>query len=139
MPIEVFVDAGAWVAVGDVRDQHHALASRYYSELLKQKRSLITTNLVVAEAYVLILRSSGHMSALRFLNSVRYSSFITRVYSTAALEAQAETILRRYADQDFSLTDAVSFTLMRERGISAAFAFDSHFATMGFTLVPPPL
>jgi predicted nucleic acid-binding protein len=49
---------------------------------------------------------------------------------------QAEEILRRYAEQDFSLVDAVSFAVMRERGIAEAFAFDRHFLIAGFTLVP---
>lgn len=31
---------------------------------------------------------------------------------------------------------AVSFAVMRQRGIGAAFAFDRHFRTAGFDLVP---
>ena len=34
--------------------------------------------------------------------------------------------------RDLSLVDAVSFDLMRRRGISRAFAFDRHFAEAGF-------
>jgi len=58
------------------------------------------------------------------------------VYSNPDIEAQAEAILRHYSDQDFSYTDAVSFAVMRQRGIAEAFAFDNHFLTAGFTLVP---
>ena len=49
---------------------------------------------------------------------------------------QAKEILRLYADQDFSLADAVSFALMQQRNITEAFAFDRHFLTAGFMLQP---
>jgi predicted nucleic acid-binding protein len=133
---EVFVDAGAWIALGDRGDQHHRAATDAYRGLLGDKTVLVTTNLVVAEAYILVRRAAGHQTAMRFLGSLRESSRLVRVYSSAALEAAVEEILGRYADQDFSLADAVSFVVMRERKIDEAFAFDRHFLTAGFRLVP---
>jgi uncharacterized protein len=133
---EVFVDAGAWVAIGDVSDHYHRAAAELWGRLLQDRQLLVTTNLVVAESYSLILRGAGHREAMRFLRSLRQSSRVLRLYSTAELEAQAEEILARYSDHDFSLVDAVSFAAMRQRGISTAFAFDRHFRTAGFDLVP---
>jgi hypothetical protein len=52
------------------------------------------------------------------------------------LEFKAEKILEKYQDQDFSYTDAVSFAAMREFKIGKAFAFDSHFSTAGFAIIP---
>jgi predicted nucleic acid-binding protein len=40
--------------------------------------------------------------------------------------------LARFADQKFSLTDAVSFEVMRRRSLRHAFAFDAHFQVAGF-------
>jgi hypothetical protein len=74
---------------------------------------------------------------MRFLDSMRQSSRLTKVYADAGLEAEAEKLLRRYADQDFSLTDAVSFAVMQQRDIAEAFAFDNHFVTAGFLIVSP--
>ena len=34
-----------------------------------------------------------------------------------------------YADQVFSMVDAVSFAIMQQRGIIEAFGFDRHFVT----------
>jgi predicted nucleic acid-binding protein len=133
---EIFVDTGAWIAISDQRDQHYAIAVRLYPRLLEQYRTLVTTNLVIAEAYVMIRRAGGHQPAMRFLDSIRRSSRILKIYSDEALEEQAEDILRRYEDQDFSFTDAVSFAVMGQRGIAEAFAFDQHFLTAGFVLVP---
>jgi predicted nucleic acid-binding protein len=43
--------------------------------------------------------------------------------------------LARFRDQRFSLTDAVSFEVMRRARIRAAFAFDSDFVRAGFELL----
>jgi len=136
MTQEIFVDTGAWVALADVRDQHHQRASAVYPSLLKRYR-LVTHNLIVAEAYILIRLALGHAAAITFLDSLS-SPRILLVRSDAALEADAVKILKKYRDQTFSYADAVSFALMRRRGINEAFAFDKHFATAGFICVPPP-
>jgi len=131
----VFVDTGAWYALADRTDQHHTRAVKKYPALLKQHPHLTTTNLVVAETYILIRRALGHQSAISFLNNLSSSPRITKIYSDTTLEFKAEKILAKYQDQDFSYTDAVSFAAMRELKIGKAFAFDSHFVTAGFTTV----
>jgi predicted nucleic acid-binding protein len=132
---ETFVDTGAWLALSDRSDQSHASAQVTFAVLLRSGSRLVTTNLVIAETYTLIRRRVGQNAALRFLQSTRASPRLERVYSTMSLEMNAEAILNRYADQDFSFVDAVSFALMQERGIAQAFAFDHHFLTCGFLLV----
>ena len=138
MPREVFVDAGAWIGIGDAGDQYHRAATEAYRDLLRQARTLVTTNLVIAEAYIAIRRAAGHRTAIRFLDTLNASSRVVKIYSDAALEGQAEEILRRYADQEFSLVDAVSFATMHQRRLHEAFGFDRHFLTAGFVLLPAP-
>jgi len=134
---ELFVDAGAWIALADADDQHHQLAAQAYPDLLRRYRRLVTTNLAIAEAYIVIRRALGHTAAMAFLDGLSASPRIEKVYSDPMLEAEAERILRQHADQDFSYVDAVSFALMHHRGLTDAFAFDQHFATAGFVCVPP--
>jgi predicted nucleic acid-binding protein len=135
---EIFVDSGGWVALADTRDQFHSEAIGAYPQVLQQWKRLVTTDLVIAEAYNMIRRRLGHAAGIRFLESLRRSLRLVKVYCDAALETQAEAILRRYDDQDFSFADAVSFAVMQERGIAEAFAFDRHFLAAGFALVPAP-
>lgn len=131
----VFVDTGAWLALIDRDDQHHQEASALYRELLEQHIPLLTTNLVVAETYNLVRRRVSYKAAMQFLQALRNSARLSRVYSNASLEKEAETILARFSDQDFSFVDAVSFALMNQVDVRQAFAFDKHFIIAGFELL----
>ena len=132
----IFVDTGAWYALADRTDHHHTRAIKKYPALLKQYPHLTTTNLVVAETYILIRRALGYQPAISFLQNLSSSPRITKIYSDTTLEIKAVKILEKFQDQDFSYTDAVSFAAMRELKIGNAFAFDSHFATAGFITIP---
>lgn len=135
-PESVFVDTGAWLALADKDDAHHGKAEALFPALLKTCRQLATSNMVVAESYILILRGLGHDAAVQFLESINSSPRIIRTCSTAGIERAAEELLKKYDDQNFSYTDAVSFALMRQQKIKKAFSFDKHFQTMGFVMVP---
>ncbi len=135
MSREVFVDTSAWIAISDAGDKYHSSATTAYAALLKERRLLVTTNLVIAETYILIRRRGRHAQAVRWLQSVNSSPRLRKVWSNASLEAQAEEVLVKHADQDYSYTDAVSFVVMREEGIEEAFTFDRHFGTMEFRVI----
>ena len=132
----VFVDTSAWLALADKRDKYHAMATAVYPHLLQQNPRLVTTNLVVAETFTLIRHRLGYKPGIHFLRSLRQSQRLVRVYADESLEVEAEQILGQYVDQDFSLTDAVSFVVMRGHELDQAFAFDHHFQVMGFSLTP---
>jgi hypothetical protein len=53
-----------------------------------------------------------------------------------AVEQQAWKIFARHDRSGFSYADCTSFAAMQLLGLGAAFAFDSHFAEMGFQMVP---
>lgn len=132
----LFVDTGAWFALADESDKHHDQAVNIYPDLLKGSHHLTTTNMVVAETYILIRRVIGHQPANRFLQNIGGSPRVLKIYSDYTLEEIAEDILMQYDNHDFSYTDAVSFAVMKENGIKKAFTFDQHFVTAGFTIVP---
>lgn len=136
MPPYLFVDTGAWLALADADDRHHMAATQAFSVVAQRRLNLVTTNLVVAEAYAGIRRRLRYGAAVAFLDRIARASRLDRVYSTPELEETAESILRQYADQDFSYTDAVSFAVMRQRAIEEAFTFDQHFVAAGFAAVP---
>ena len=132
----LFIDTGAWFALNDSRDQYHAVAKQNYQLLWQQYQPWVTTHLVIAETYALIRYRGGYRPAMNFLQTVTSNSQIVRIHVTTTTEKAAIATLQQYSDQDFTLVDAVSFAVMREQGISEAFAFDHHFMIAGFRLVP---
>lgn len=131
----IFVDTGAWFALADEDDAHHKDAASIFPSLLQSYKELVTSNLVVAESYILILKGLGHNAAVDFLDHMNGSPRIKRLHATSDIEKEAEEILKRYIDQDFSYTDAVSFSIMNKFKIKKAFTYDKHFQTMGFVMV----
>lgn len=132
----IFVDTGAWHAVNVPGDRHHLEAVRFYKDILKKNRALVTTNLVAAETHAGLIKARGRTVALKYLSLLDSSSRLRLVHSTRDLEESAFCILVKYQDQQFSYCDAVSFAVMKELGIKDAFAFDRHFETAGFRRLP---
>lgn len=130
------MDTGGWVAVADRSDQYHSEAAAFYRNVFSRYHRLITTELVLAEGYALLRRGMGTGPAVRWMDSLLASSRVEIVFADVGLLRQGRSLLARYADQDFSLTDAVSFAVMRQRGVREAFSFDKHFITAGFRCVP---
>ncbi len=132
----LFVDTSAWVAVTDSSDQFHDPAAAFYRQVFTGYDRLVTTSLVLAETYALLRRGLATGQVLHWLDSLLGSARVEVTHTDRGLIDRARSLLARYEDQTFSLTDAVSFTVMRERRIREAFAFDQHFRTVGFALVP---
>ena len=136
MAAELFVDTSAWYALALSKDPAHAPLARALRERVAKGVRVVTTNLVVAETHALLLRRVGRGPAEAFARVVRGSPNLV-VGSTPDVETAAlDEWIGRFADQDFSLTDAVSFAVMAERGIREALTQDRHFATAGFVMVP---
>ena len=132
----IFVDSSAWIALADKDDSHHKQAASSYPLIFKNHKTLITRNLVVAETYIVLLKELGHKAAIEFLERIKASPRILKIFSNENMEAEAEGILVKYIDQEFSYVDAVSFVIMKRQKIRRAFCFDKHFVTAGFMNVP---
>ena len=132
----LLVDSGAWYALADRSDRHHRQAIEFYRQIFKEFQQLITTNLIIAETYTLIRRALGHAPGVSFLNNLSASPRVMMVFSDQEIEKNAQEIIRRNKDQDFSYTDAVSFALMRQKNITQAFTFDQYFKSAGFDVRP---
>ena len=135
MAQELFIDASAWVALAHTKDNDHEAAKETYARTLQEYQKFVTTNLVVAETHALLLRRMGYSPAIQFLDVLEKSSRVLYVYSAKDLEDEAGEILRKYKDHAFSYADAVSFAVMKQRGITDVFTYDQHFRAMGFRIV----
>lgn len=132
-PRTVFVDSSAFFAALDRRDARHRDASRCFQQLSNDGRSLLTSNLVIAESHGLMLRKLGRNIAAAWLEQ---SADLNVVFEDETDNEAAREIVFRYDDKDFSYTDALSFVLMERLGIGVAFAFDDDFRQYGLDVIP---
>lgn len=123
--MRILVDTGAWYALADTSDAHHAAAVACYDRHY-QADELVTTVPIVAETFTLLTAHLGHHAAHTWWQTFRETG-IRCLLTTGEDLARASQILDRFQDQDFSLTDCLTFSLMDRLGIETVFSFDHHF------------
>ena len=128
-----FLDTSAVLALMNPKDEQHGRARGAFDRLATQRAALLTTSLVLVEIYALLGRRLG-LAAVRAFRSDLAPLAETMWVDEPTFESGLDLPLAR-KKRDLSLVDAVSFLVMRQRGIEHAFAFDSHFEEEGFSLV----
>ena len=133
----VFLDTSGWFAALNPKEAKHGPALAAYRQWIEGGDQLVTTNLVVAEMQILLMRFRGADEGLRFIDSLHQDPTHDVVFVDRELERTAvDRWLRKFRDQRLSLADAVSFEVMRSRRIEQVLALDEHFELAGFELVP---
>ncbi len=132
----IFVDTGALVGRYLPADQHHEQAVQGWKRVQSERIPFITSNLVLSETLTLLGRFAGYRFAAQTGRLIYALPASCLVRSDRDDERQAVELLEKYADQDISFCDCVSFVLMRKRGVSEVFGFDRHFQSAGFRLWP---
>jgi predicted nucleic acid-binding protein len=130
------VDTGALLALANPRDRYHEAALQIARRFIGQGGRFVGTTLVLAELHGHLLRYRPPAAAVAVLRAVTAD----RVYdwrdaNTEMVDAALNAWMDRFPDQRFSLTDAVTFELMRRERLTEAFAFDDHFRVAGFRLL----
>jgi uncharacterized protein len=132
---ELFIDTSAWYSLVVRSHPDHERLSAALRARVERRVRIVTSNLIVAESHVLIMRRAGIAAALRFVQVVRASPNVVVSSNPRLEDAAVNDWLMRYAEQPFSMVDAVSFAIMAERGTRAALTLDRHFATAGYEIV----
>lgn len=125
----MLIDTSGFFSLHDQAEKHHARAGELYLE----RRFRLTTSYVLAEYVALALvRGLSHEKVLTFSAEVLTDASIEIVWVSEALHTEAVELMRARLDKTYSLCDAVSFVLMRGRGITEALTTDKHFVQEGF-------
>ncbi len=132
----LFVDTSAWYPLADAgHPDHESVADELRARIVEGAR-IVTTDLVVAETHVLLLRRAGRRAAMAFLEAIRQAPNQIEYATPQRVETAVSRWLNAFVDQSFTFADAVSFAVMDELGIRDALTLDRHFATAGFVMVP---
>ena len=133
---EVFVDTSAIYAALVADDQAHSEARAGLARLGREGAVLVTHSFVIQETVALLQARSGIDAVRRFDDEVLPALAV--VWVTDSLYQRSMAALLAVSSRRVSLTDWMSFEVMRDRGIQRAFAFDKHFRQQGFELVTEP-
>jgi uncharacterized protein len=131
----IFIDTGAILARHLQRDQHHRRALPIWAEFAASHERCLTSNFVLDECITLLARRAGYRFAGEVARSLYKSSVLEVLRPELDDELAALVLFEKYADQEVSFTDCVSFSLMRSHRIKRVFCFDRHFADAGFEVI----
>jgi predicted nucleic acid-binding protein len=127
----VFADAFDYFALANPKDSGHTRALRFSEQFTG---TVVTTQFVLTEVADGLARPAHWRAWFLELHDqllinprVRIVPFSGELY-TAGLELYA-----RRPDKEWSLTDCVSFVVMRRDAITEALTGDRHFEQAGFT------
>ncbi len=128
---DAYVDTSAFIAFMDASDTYHARFRRLFAD---PPAVVVTSSLVIAEGHGWFLRRFDRVRALQFLAMVDDMPFLdVRPVGTHELQGAA-ALLRRFADQNLTLADAVGLHLLRGGAIASCWSTDRHLGLAGVPL-----
>jgi predicted nucleic acid-binding protein len=129
--IEGYVDTSALIAFVDRSDTHNPL----FRQLFSDPPALVTTTLVIAEGHAWFLRRYDRHRALQFLSMVEVMKPLRVLGTSAHDQAAGINFLRKFSDQDLTMTDAIGLHVMAIKNVQHCWSTDFHLGLTGVPLV----
>jgi uncharacterized protein len=125
----MILDTSGLLALFHRSEPHHPEAAALYDNGNRR----FTHNYILAE-FIPLATARGFRRdlALEFTLRLLAAPEVETIWITESLHRQAMDLLDAREDKGYSLCDAVSFVLMRQRGIVEALTTDHHFEQEGF-------
>ena len=131
----VFVDTSAWLALINEADTDHVKAKTIRDNLLRSKKRFIVTDYIIVEIANSLCKTRWRSHAVKLINSIRETDSIEVVEIDKEILGNAWNMYSTRTDKEWSLTDCVSFVVMKKHGIRDAFTNDLHFEQAGFYIL----
>jgi uncharacterized protein len=126
----VFADTWYFLALVNANDAGH---SRTVAFTKSWNGQIVSSSWVLTEfADALAGTSRGRAEFLSTLNDLRADPDFTVVPTDDQLWERGRSLYEQRQDKQWSLTDCISFVIMRERGLLEALTADHHFEQAGF-------
>lgn len=126
----VFADSFYYLSLINADDASHDLAIAWSRELF---RPVVTTAWVITEVADGLAAPRWRAAFLTFFGELQLDPELTILPPTKDLFDQGLELYARRRDKDWSLTDCISFVVMKQYGITEALTGDHHFEQAGFT------
>jgi len=132
----VFLDTGFIIALESADDQHHRAAKQYWSDFGNDPAPLVTTSYVFDEVVTFFNNRGHHAKAVETGRYLLDSPSLQVVHVDQELLQDGWRIFVRNDDKRYSLTDCISFVVMKRFRLKIALTFDKHFSQAGFERKP---
>ncbi len=126
---EVFVDAFYFIALLNPSDRFHSAAVEA-TKVLKSR--LLTTTWVLMEVADALSAPSIRQTVHRFLRQIADDDNMQVVEANSQWYTRGLELYGNRSDKSWSLTDCISFQVMKDRRIEEALTGDRHFIQAGF-------
>lgn len=127
--MNVFADTAFYIAFTNPHDDLHAVAANYAKGYFDE---ITTTEYVILELGNRLSRAEDKPAFLSLLSEIQSDPATTMIPADSSLLEKGLDLFANRLDKDWSLTDCISFVVMREGGISEALTGDHHFEQAGF-------
>ena len=131
----LFLDTSFVIALLSEDDGSHLTAAAEWRRQTRARSKIMVTEYIVLETVNFLISRNQRAQAIDAGVLLRNED-VDYVSVDDTLFDDGWRYLIRYKDKHFSLTDCVSFVVMKRRGISQALTFDHHFAQAGFEILP---
>ena len=128
----VFADTSFYLAVLNPRDLAHAKALQVGDSL---HRPVVLTDFILLELGNALSSVGQRELFSRLVPSLRSRPNVRIVPATRDLLDRGLDLFSRRRDKEWSLTDCISFVVMREEGLTDALTTDHHFKQAGFRVL----
>ena len=126
----MLIDTSGFLCRYQRKDLYHEKAV----ELFDSATHRLTSNYILAEYAALAqVRGIPRRQIIDFSEQILADDTMEIVWVDKIVHLQAVELLKQRSDKTYSLCDAVSFVLMREKQITDALTTDRHFEQESFT------
>lgn len=126
---QVFADTSFYAAIVSRRDQLHARAKEAASKI---SGPIVTTEFVLVETANFCTDGLRRTVYLQLVANLRKAPEVEIIPATSADFQRGLELFGARPDKDWSLTDCISFVVMRERELTEALTADRNFTQAGF-------
>jgi predicted nucleic acid-binding protein len=125
-----FADTSYYIALVSADDDAHGRAAAYTAAF---DGSIVTTAWVLNELANHLAKPPNRALFLEMLRDMRSDERVTIIPMSEDLFERGVALYGERLDKEWSVTDCVSFIVMREHGLTEALTGDHHFEQAGFT------
>lgn len=125
----VFADSYYFLALVNPGDAAHGIA---LAASKSPSGNIVTTAWIMAEVADAMSNIKWRRAFLSLYDDLRRDPYVELIPPSQELLDAGVELFRKRPDKDWSLTDCISFVVMKRRRISQALTGDRHFKQAGF-------